>query len=200
MQPMAGSEANVVDIASPTASSRTSRSRMFTAFSSVDPTVSLSALKANWVDDARVLYIGKADSLNTRIRAMAAFGHGIRAAHLGGRVVWQLKESPILLVGWRPLRPGFTPLQDETDMIDKFRTAYGQPPLQTTRTVWAGEHAPAAIELHAHEPRMSASPSAGGCVTPALFTASWFCTVLCARFPNRFPNGVSGGENTLLWR
>jgi hypothetical protein len=64
-----------------------------------------------------VLYIGKADCLDARIRAMAAFGHGVRAAHFGLWLVWQLTESAFLLVGWRPVRAGFTPSQDETDVI-----------------------------------------------------------------------------------
>lgn len=94
-----------------------------------DPTIPLAHLKANWVDKARVLYIGKAENLDTRIRAMAAFGAGKRSSHFGGRLVWQLAEAPMLLLAWRHTRPGFdTPLDDETDMIRRFRTAYSKPP------------------------------------------------------------------------
>jgi hypothetical protein len=98
-------------------------------FKGRDPTVSLAHLEANWVDKARVLYIGKAENLDTRVRAMAAFGAGTKSSHFGGRIVWQLEEAPTLLVAWRHTRFGFEhPLDDEDDMIRRFRTAYGKSP------------------------------------------------------------------------
>ena len=97
-------------------------------FKGVDPTVSPGQMLANWVNGSRVLYIGKADHLDVRLRCMAAFGAGKRVAHWGGRLLWQLKESADLLVAWRPARAGFTPKTDEHDMIERFRLAYGKPP------------------------------------------------------------------------
>lgn len=91
--------------------------------------VDRAALEANWVADARVVYIGKANNLSVRVPAMAAFGAGVKAAHGGGRLVWQLEETPDLLFAWRPVRDGFaTPRDDERAMIDDFRAAYGKPP------------------------------------------------------------------------
>ena len=97
-------------------------------FKGENPTVPVQQLRANWVAGARVLYIGKGDDLDVRVRCMAAFGAGKRVAHRGGRLVWQLKESAQLLVAWRRVRPSFTPKTDEDDMIARFREAYGQPP------------------------------------------------------------------------
>ena len=51
------------------------------------------ALEANWVADARVLYIGKADDLSVRFPAMAVFGAGIKAPHGGGRIVLAAEGS-----------------------------------------------------------------------------------------------------------
>jgi hypothetical protein len=98
-------------------------------FKGRDPSVPLEHLKANWVAGAHVVYIGKADNMTVRVRAMAAFGARVRAAHWGGRLVWQLADSRELLFAWRPLRAAFsTALADEVDMIRLFCVAYGRPP------------------------------------------------------------------------
>lgn len=97
-------------------------------FMGLDQTVPPEQLEVNWVAGARVLYIGKADDLDERLRCMAAFGAGRRVAHRGGRLVWQRAEASALLVDQMPVRAGFTPKTDEDDMIDCFRQAYGQPP------------------------------------------------------------------------
>ncbi len=98
-------------------------------FKNRDPTVGLDALEANWVDGAHVLYIGKADSLTVRVRAMAAFADGVRTGHWGGRLAWQLADASEFLFAWRPLREGFpTALADETEMVGLFRRAYGRSP------------------------------------------------------------------------
>lgn len=98
-------------------------------FKGRDPTVPLLCLEANWVDGARVIYIGKADNLAVRVPCMAAYGDGMRVAHEGGRLVWQLADSADLLFAWRPLRDGFaTARADEVDMIALFRQVYGKSP------------------------------------------------------------------------
>ena len=97
-------------------------------FKGYDQTAPLEQLQANWVVGALVLYIGKANDLDVRLRCMAAYGAGKRVAHRGGRLLWQLADAPTLLVAWRPVRVGSTPKTDEDDMIDSFREAYGRPP------------------------------------------------------------------------
>ena len=64
-----------------------------------DPTVALDALVANWVDDAEVVYIGKADQLRRRLTQYADFGAGKPVGHWGGRLIWQLPSPDQLIVG-----------------------------------------------------------------------------------------------------
>jgi hypothetical protein len=54
-------------------------------FKGRDPTVASEALAGNWVADAHVVYIGKADALRPRLRQYARFGAGEPVGHWGGR-------------------------------------------------------------------------------------------------------------------
>lgn len=74
-----------------------------------DPTAPEAFLRAHWVADASVVYIGKADfrTRRTRVEALrrrldeyGTFGAGARANHSGGRLVWQLASADELLVAW----------------------------------------------------------------------------------------------------
>jgi hypothetical protein len=96
-----------------------------------DPAVPRDALKANWVDGARTIYIGKAahNQLRNRLRAYCSFGEGGKGRHYGGRLIWQLKCSSDLLVAWRIIADRqIDPYDDEQEMIASFRAAYGKPP------------------------------------------------------------------------
>jgi len=96
-------------------------------FKGKDPTVSLEALAANWVDRAEVVYIGKADQLRRRLRQYADFGAGKPVGHWGGRLIWQLPAIDLLHVGWKET-PGRRPVDVEAELIDQFRQANGKPP------------------------------------------------------------------------
>jgi hypothetical protein len=96
-------------------------------FKDRDSTVSNEALRANWVDGARAVYIGKANQLRRRLRQFADFGAGRPVGHWGGRLIWQLATSEKLLVAWK-LTPGRVPRDVEAAMIEDFRTVYGKPP------------------------------------------------------------------------
>lgn len=96
-------------------------------FKDRDPTVPHGTLVANWVQDAEVVYIGKANSLRRRLSEFAKFGAGKKIGHWGGRLIWQLEESSTLLVGWKET-PGLEPASVEASMIADFRAAYGHPP------------------------------------------------------------------------
>jgi hypothetical protein len=96
-------------------------------FKGRDPTVDASALEANWVHGAEVVYIGKANNLRRRLREFAQFGSGRPIGHWGGRLIWQLTRSAELLVAWRET-PGMLPKEVETSMLTDFRAAYGRPP------------------------------------------------------------------------
>lgn len=96
-------------------------------FKDRDPTVGLDDLKANWVPDAEVIYIGKANNIRRRLREFAKFGAGQKIGHWGGRLIWQLEESARLLVGWK-LTPSMDPLLYEAQLLAEFRATYGKPP------------------------------------------------------------------------
>lgn len=96
-------------------------------FKGRDPSVEASALEANWVADAEVVYIGKADNLRRRLRQFAQFGAGKPIGHWGGRLIWQLSQSATLEVAWRET-PGQVPKEVEDQMLIDFRAAYGKPP------------------------------------------------------------------------
>ena len=96
-------------------------------FKDRDPSVTHDALWANWVSDAEVVYIGKANSIRRRLREFAKFGAGQKIGHWGGRLIWQLAESNKLLVGWMAT-PGRDPLAVECDLIAEFRNLYGKAP------------------------------------------------------------------------
>ena len=97
-------------------------------FKGRDPTVAESALRQAWVDGARVVYIGKASSsLRTRLRTYVAHGLGRRAAHWGGRFIWQLAESGNLLVAWR-VEPQRSPREVERELIAQFEHRHQRRP------------------------------------------------------------------------
>ena len=96
-------------------------------FKGRDPSVSAVALRANWVPDAEVIYIGKADVLRRRLLQYKRFGEGEPIGHWGGRLIWQLADSAALLVAWHDTT-GRVPREVETEMIAAFKRAFGKPP------------------------------------------------------------------------
>lgn len=56
--------------------------------------------QANWIEDARVLYIGKTQGnhgLRGRVRMLVGFGQGLTVAHRGGRLLWHIADPWDLL-------------------------------------------------------------------------------------------------------
>lgn len=101
-----------------------------------DPNVSIEELKANWVDDTIVVYIGKAGgknqkglegdaTLRSRLRTYFSFGQGNDVRHYGGRYIWQLKNSADLVVCWKATS-GQEPREIEDDLIQEFKNGYEQ--------------------------------------------------------------------------
>lgn len=94
-------------------------------FKGKDPTVPEQVLMANWVEDAIVVYIGKAGgtaskaTLQSRLRQYMAFGCGKPVGHWGGRLIWQLANCDDLLVAWKPLVDQ-EPRKVEQEMIADF--------------------------------------------------------------------------------
>lgn len=96
-------------------------------FKGRDPSVSEDVLRANWVDGAYVVYIGKANELRRRLLQFADFGAGKPVGHWGGRLIWHLPDRKALLVAWLET-PELDPLTVEADLIALFRRTYGKPP------------------------------------------------------------------------
>lgn len=96
-------------------------------FKGRNPSVTREVLTANWVDGAEVVYIGKADVLQRRLREFANFGAGKSVAHRGGRLIWQLANVANLRIAWKET-PGEVPRAVEAALIQQFRSAYGKPP------------------------------------------------------------------------
>lgn len=98
-------------------------------FKSKNPNVSIDELKANWVEDTSIVYIGKAGSigstanLRTRLGQYLRFGEGANVGHWGGRYIWQLEDSRDLLVCWKPLYSE-DPRSVEQQMIIEFKALH----------------------------------------------------------------------------
>jgi hypothetical protein len=92
-------------------------------FKGKNPNVSLAELKANWVENTKVVYIGKANSLKKRLRQYFGFGQGKNIGHYGGRLIWQLKNSKDLVVCWKSTTSD--PREFEANLIQQFISIYG---------------------------------------------------------------------------
>lgn len=102
-------------------------------FKGKDPTVPIADLRRRWVDDAIVLYIGKAGggrsraALRRRLWDYVRFGAGEPVGHWGGRFIWQLEDCLELVICWRPSGEQDA-AQLESELIRKFTETYGRRP------------------------------------------------------------------------
>lgn len=107
-------------------------------FKGVDSTVETSLLDAKWVQDASVLYIGKArwgtnkDGLRRRLSQYRRHGAGKAVGHRGGECIWQLADSEGLLVCWKVV-PDEQVGQIVADLIRDFVTHFGRWPFANRR-------------------------------------------------------------------
>ena len=102
-------------------------------FKGKNPNVSIFELKANWVENTIVVYIGKAGkdgsaaTLRSRLRQYFGFGQGKNVGHYGGRLIWQLKNSNDLVVCWKAL-PTEDPRIHEANLIQQFTSRFFKRP------------------------------------------------------------------------
>lgn len=97
-------------------------------FKDKNPNVSIDELVDNWIDNAIVLYIGKASNLKNRLSIYKRFGEGKNLGHYGGRYIWQIKNAMSdLVVCWKATNEGDED-KTESDLIYSFREQYGKRP------------------------------------------------------------------------
>lgn len=94
-------------------------------FKGKDPTVAVATLLGEWVDQASVLYVGKAGtSLRARIRQYLRFGKGCPVGHWGGRYIWQMADHGDLLLLCRTM-PAKEASGCEAKLIESFGASHG---------------------------------------------------------------------------
>jgi hypothetical protein len=107
-------------------------------FKGNNPTLPTAALRAQWVEPAKVLYIGKAGGLSgngtlkSRLRQYMNFGQGQAVGHWGGRCIWQLADSSSLQICWK-VTPSEDPAARESELIQDFRAQYHKRPFANLR-------------------------------------------------------------------
>lgn len=104
-------------------------------FKGKDPSVPIDVLRAAWVEEVDVVYIGKAGGkrgLRARLDQYRCFGAGEPVGHWGGRFVWQLAEADRLLVAWRAT-PEDNPAPVELALLAAFERTTGRLPFANLR-------------------------------------------------------------------
>lgn len=103
-------------------------------FKKRDPSLPHPALEAEWVENADVLYIGKAGpgstgnrGLRKHIQEFTDFGRGKPVGHWDGRLIWQLAHSQSLVIAWKEL-PASEVNSAEAGYHAKFIGIYGKLP------------------------------------------------------------------------
>lgn len=96
-------------------------------FKGKDPNVSIEELAANYINDSKIVYIGKATSLRKRLGQLLHFGAGSAVGHWGGRYLWQLADAEDLLVAWKVITSE-SPRDVESRMLIDFKNRYGKLP------------------------------------------------------------------------
>lgn len=94
-------------------------------FKGKNPAVMIDKLRSKWVEDAAIVYIGKAEDLQRRVKEFCRFGAGHPIGHWGGRYVWQVAGSDEWLVCWKSCNEGESALDAETALLDEFAAVHG---------------------------------------------------------------------------
>lgn len=103
-------------------------------FKKKDPSLRPEALHAEWVEDADVIFLGKAGpgsqgnrGLRRQIQEFVDFGKGKPPGHWDGRLIWQLADSQILIIAWKEL-PAAEVNLSEAKYHTEFREDFGRLP------------------------------------------------------------------------
>lgn len=107
-------------------------------FKGKNPNVTLQELQSNWVENAAIIYIGKAGSetssatLQSRLNQYLNFGQGKAVGHWGGRLIWQIQNSENLIVCWKTT-PSEEPSKVESKLIESFKAIHNKRPFANLR-------------------------------------------------------------------
>ena len=102
-------------------------------FKKREPNLPMAELSDKWLQECKILYVGKAGgshskaTLRSRLKQYLDFGNGKSVGHYGGRLIWQLKHHPELLVAWRAIPTG-SPREEEKQLISAISDFYGRRP------------------------------------------------------------------------
>jgi hypothetical protein len=94
-------------------------------FKGKDPSVAAETLMASWVSGTNVVYIGKADVADRRLKQFGRFGAGEPVGHWGGRYIWQLADSGELLVAWHAISWNELARDYEKRLLAHFASLHG---------------------------------------------------------------------------
>jgi hypothetical protein len=102
-------------------------------FKGRNPTVSKSDLPSQWVSGAHVIYIGKGNSLQRRVKRYLDFGLGKPAAHWGGRLIWQVEQCMDFVLAWKLMAQDENAVDLESRLLEEFCAVYGRLPFANLR-------------------------------------------------------------------
>lgn len=108
-------------------------------FKGKNPNVPIRELEKKWVKDTDILYIGKAggidangkvlsSTLHQRVGSLLSFGNNKRAAHWGGRYLWQHYNYKEFKIYWYPCEEDENAIELEKELLADFEKEYGRLP------------------------------------------------------------------------
>lgn len=108
-------------------------------FHNEDPNVSLEELDSNWVENADIIYIGKAGgtskkgrvykaTLRKRIGQLLSFGNYKKIGHRGGRYLWQHISAKDFRIYWYQCKDAENAIEVEHELLAGFVKEYKKLP------------------------------------------------------------------------
>ena len=102
-------------------------------FKNRNPNVPISELTNRWIEEAQIIYIGKAGgdnseaTLYSRLKQYLNFGQGKKVGHWGGRYIWQIKDIDDYIICWKEL-PDDEPRDIEIQLLGMFKEKFHRLP------------------------------------------------------------------------
>ncbi|UVJ39338.1 hypothetical protein [Arthrobacter sp. CJ23] len=103
-------------------------------FKKKDPSLKKEALEAEWVTEAKVLYLGKASAgsqgnrgLRKQIQEFMDYGRGRPTVVWDARLIWQLRDAMELVIAWKEF-PAAEVNKAEASYHADFVSSYGRLP------------------------------------------------------------------------